>query len=187
MKPLKWVFTHEPAILAGIIAALAVFFSVRYGTHTDAAMQGTLGGLVLTIFGTLRNFVTSPATKQALDNAPGQIAPIADDVTYLKQFVGEMITHPGGLVGMLAANGAQFMQALEDLEQRIMGVVHSNPVSPAAAVGTTTTQATVTLAEPVQILPQHPDGSPGDSPASEATTPAPEDAELAKLQGLIGS
>jgi hypothetical protein len=104
VRPVKWVFTHEPAILAGIIAALAVFFSVRYGTHTDAAMQGTLGGLVLTIFGTLRNFVTSPATKQALDNAPGQIAPIADDVTYLKQFVGEMITHPGGLVGMLAAN-----------------------------------------------------------------------------------
>jgi hypothetical protein len=148
MKPLKWVFTHEPAILAGIIAALAVFFSVRYGTHTDAAMQGTLGGLVLTIFGTLRNFVTSPATKQALDNAPGQIAPIADDVTYLRQFVGEMITHPGGLVGVLATHTAQIEQAAKDLEQRVMSLAHSSPVSPAAPVGTTTTQATVTLSEP---------------------------------------
>lgn len=187
MKAVKWAFSHEPAIIAGIVAGIAVYFSLRYGTKADGALQGTTGGLVAALFGVLRNFVTSPATKASLAAGEGQIGPIADDVDYLRQFVGEAITHPSGLYGLLASHAAQVQQAIGDAEHRIMSVVHGNPVQPSEPPTTTTTQTLLEPTVPVDDAAASGGNITTVPEPSEVPTPAPEDPELVKLQGLVGS
>lgn len=184
---LKWLFTHEPALIAGVAAGLAVALGVLYGDHTSNAWSGTLGTLVFTAFGMLRGFVTSPATKAALANAPTQVVPMASDASYLSQFVGELIHHPGGLPALLESHLAQFTQALEDFKTRILAVVHDKPAAavpepPAIepAPGAVTSGETVPEPVPQDVPVDIPPDVPQD-------VPEPEDPELTKLKQLIGA
>jgi hypothetical protein len=174
---LKWLFTHEPAIVAGIIAGLSVFFSLRYGTKAGGALQGTTGGLVAALFGVLRNFVTSPATKAAVDAGQANLPAIASDVAGLKDALGTVISHPGGIVAFVEGHIGSLQKEIADLFSREKSIA----------------QPIVTVGSPSSNQPQagqdgtlkpvlEPSFNPPAVPA-EATTPAPADplAELAKL------
>jgi hypothetical protein len=96
----RWLFTHEPLLIAGLVAAVSVYAALRYGTKTGGTTQGETAGLVLTLFATARQFVTSPAARGALTAGVDNLPQLEADVQELQGLFGPAFKRTGGLKGV---------------------------------------------------------------------------------------
>lgn len=170
-RALKWLFSHEPLIVAGVVAGAAVYVALRYGTKTDGTTQGETSGLVLTVFAVARQFVTSPAGRQALaagiDNLPQLEADAAAAIKAVEQLRAEFNDPTNGGKGLLSV-AKKFISDhvanhLDSFDQSVNDALAAVKSAGAAAVHDVTDIVNAPILTPAPTAPVDDAAASGDN------------------------
>ncbi len=162
-NPLAWFAKNEPVIAGGILSGIGVFFGVRYGSHSTAALQGSMGVGSASFVGLLSR-LTTPAAR-------ADVQGIANDLASVKEQIGPLSDVKGGLGGwvswvdkLVKDKGSEILAELEAAKTDALDLLHQKPVVSVPALPTT-------VAAPVTV--------------SEPTTPGAEPDHLAALAAML--